>query len=87
MPIEIKSGTQSLIVQMTPVAVEPGELYGVIMEADTSAGISGAQIHIEGPGGIYEAVSGVNGYYQIHGIVPGWYSGYVKANGYEDYPI
>lgn len=87
MPMEIKPGTNQLDVQLSPVPIQYGSLWGLIENADTGNIIVGALIVIQGPGGTYQEESGSTGHYEIRDIVPGWYSVLVSAEGYEDYVI
>jgi len=70
-------------VQLTPVAVQPATLQGVVTNAQTGWAVAGAVVQITGTGGGYQATTNSSGAYQITGIEPGTYNGMVTHPDYE----
>jgi len=82
MTVQFSEGeVKELNVALTPIPIEPAQLIGQVVDADTSAPIAGVLVEIVG---LASATTASDGSYSIINIPPGSYTVRFMADGYEE---
>lgn len=77
--IVLVEGTNTLNVQLVPVAALVATLYGVVTDAETGYALQGVKISIDG----LVTHTDSNGQYLFEGLTPGNYTVVFEKEGYE----
>ncbi len=77
--IVLVEGNNELNVQLTPIPPPVANLYGVVIDAETSYPIEGVKVTIDG----LVSYTNASGAYAFEGLAPGSYTITFEKEGYE----
>ncbi len=77
--VVLVEGNNQLNVQMTPIPPPVANLYGVVIDAETSYPIEGVKVTIDG----LVSYTNASGAYAFEGLAPGSYNITFEKEGYE----